>query len=455
MHPLPEGSHTVAKLVSQRRRSLGTALVLALTGFAATAFGLAVNAPVPGALAARVVSEWAAPLDVQAQLEVLASHTINLYRSGLTRAGDSPASILGRLNVGDADALAFLRRDPLVRPVFDGRAGKSLSVRTDSSGRLLELVARFAPLDGSRSNSHFSRLRVELVGDRLLSTVETAALAPRIKVASGSIVSSLFAATDVADVPDSVASQMAEVLSGDLDFHRDLRKGDTFSLVYEVFTADGEPVTWSGGAGRLVAAEFVNTGRRHTGVWYQDARGKGGYFSFEGQSKRRTFLASPLEYSRVSSGFAGRIHPLLGQWQRHRGVDYSAAAGTPVRVVADGVVDFAGWKNGYGNVVEVRHGNERATLYAHLSRIDVRQGQRVDQGLRIGAVGATGWATGPHLHFEFKVAGNQHDPGQLRQWAEATTLAASERQQFGSWSRSVQGQIELAQSTARSAVAAE
>ena len=267
MHPLPEGSHTVAKLVSQRRRSLGTALVLALTGFAATAFGLAVNAPVPGALAARVVSEWVAPLDVQAQLEVLASHTINLYRSGLTRAGDSPASILGRLNVVDADALAFLRRDPLVRPVFDGRAGKSLSVRTDSSGRLLELVARFAPLDGSRSNSHFSRLRVELVGDRLLSTVETAALAPRIKVASGSIVSSLFAATDVADVPDSVASQMAEVLSGDLDFHRDLRKGDTFSLVYEVSTADGEPVTWSGGAGRLVAAEFVNTGRRHTGVW--------------------------------------------------------------------------------------------------------------------------------------------------------------------------------------------
>jgi murein DD-endopeptidase MepM/ murein hydrolase activator NlpD len=325
----------------------------------------------------------------------------------------------------------------------------------DTTGRLLELVARFAPLDRSRSNTHFSRLRVELVGDRLLSTVETAALAPQVKVGSGVISSTLFAATDAANIPDSVASQMAEMLSADLDFHRELRKGDAFTLVYEALTADGEAVTWNGFSGRLLAAEFFNGGRRHSGVWYQDVRGRGGFYGLEGQSKRRSFLASPLEFSRVSSGFATRMHPLLGQWQQHQGVDYPAPQGTPVRSVGDGVVEFAGWRGGYGNMVQVRHGNERATLYAHLSRIDVRSGQRVDQGTRLGSVGATGRATGPHLHFEFKVAGIPRNPAQLAQWSEAVFLPPAERAQFAVWAKSIRGQLDLAQSTLRGATLAE
>ena len=426
-----------------------------MAGFGATAFGVAVNMPEPKNLVQRFVSELVVPLDIESQIETLAVHPLQLYRNEVTRSGESAANLLARLNVSDSLAMQFLRTDALSRSLLDGQAGKSVRVRTDSSGRLLELVARFAALDRSRSSSHFSRLRIELVGDRLLSTIETAALAPQIKVGSGTIVSSLFAATDAANVPDAVASQMADVLSGDIDFHRDLRKGDSFSLVYETLTADGEPVTWSSFAGRLIAAEFVNNGRCHSGVWYQEARGKGGYYSFEGQSKRRAFLASPLEFSRVSSGFATRMHPLLGQWQQHRGVDYTAQTGTLVRSVADGVVEFAGSKNGYGNVVEVRHGGERSTLYAHLSRIDVKPGQPIEQGGRIGAVGATGWATGPHLHFEFKVAGLHRNPSQLAQWAEPGLLPPGERRQFAAWSRSVQGQIELAQSTARSGLHAE
>ncbi len=397
----------------------------------------------------RWVSELVTPLELGVQLESLAAHPLQLYLSDVTRLGDSAASLLARLNVADPAALQFLRTDALSRNLFEGRAGKSIRLRTDASGRLLELVARFAALDRSRSESHFTRLRVEQIGDRLMSTAETAAFDRQIKVGSGTVVSSLFAATDIANVPDAIASQMAEVLSGDLDFHRDLRKGDTFSLVYETLTADGEPVSWLNFSGRLVAAEYVNAGRRHTGVWYQDARGKGGYYSFDGQSKRRTFLASPLEFSRVSSGFTGRMHPLLKQWQQHRGLDYTAPTGTPVRSVADGVVEFAGVKNGYGNVVEIRHGSDRATLYAHLSRFEVRTGQRVEQGMRIGSVGTTGWATGPHLHFEFKVGGQQRDPGQLAQWSESVQLAPLERGQFASWSRSVQGQIGLAQTITR------
>ena len=270
----------------------------------------------------RWVSELVTPLELGVQLESLAAHPLQLYLSDVTRLGDSAASLLARLNVADPAALQFLRTDALSRNLFEGRAGKSIRLRTDASGRLLELVARFAALDRSRSESHFTRLRVEQIGDRLMSTAETAAFDRQIKVGSGTVVSSLFAATDIANVPDAIASQMAEVLSGDLDFHRDLRKGDTFSLVYETLTADGEPVSWLNFSGRLVAAEYVNAGRRHTGVWYQDARGKGGYYSFDGQSKRRTFLASPLEFSRVSSGFTGRMHPLLKQWQQHRGLDY-------------------------------------------------------------------------------------------------------------------------------------
>jgi murein DD-endopeptidase MepM/ murein hydrolase activator NlpD len=433
-----------------------TAFVLvAMAGFGATAFGVAINMPASGTPAQRWISHAVTPLDVDAQLESLAAHSTPLFRSDVTRSGESAASLLSRLGATDPAAVAFLNADASSRGLFEGRAGKSVRVRLDRSGRLLELVGRYAPQDRRRIHTHFSRVRVELVGDRLLSTVETAALAPQIRVGSGTISSSLFAATDAANVPDTVAAQMADVLSADIDFHRDLRKGDRFAVVYETLTADGEAVTWSGFSGRLVAAEFINAGFRQSAVWYQDALGKGGYYSYEGQSKRRSFLASPLEYSRVSSGFATRMHPILKEWQRHRGVDYTAPTGTPVRSVADGVVEFAGVRNGYGNVIEIRHGGERSTLYAHLSRIDVRTGQRVEQGVRIGAVGATGWATGPHLHFEFKVAGVQHNPGQLAQWADSAMLPSTERSGFLAWSRSVQGQIELFQSSARHGVLAE
>ena len=435
--------------ITRRRREMTGALLLVLTGFAAAAFGIAANSPTPGLPAQSLLSESLEPIDIGRQVEMLAGYPIELFRSDVTRPGDSAASLLQRLQVFDVAAVQFLRADPLGRSIFDGRAGKSIRVRTDVSGRMLELIARSPASDRSRNLTHFSRLRIELVGDRLMSTVESAALAPRLKVASGTIVSSLFEATDVANVPDAIAGQVADVLSGDIDFHRGLRKGDTFSLVYELLTADGEAVSWSGFAGRLLATEFVIRGRRHSAVWYQGQRGKGGYYGFDGRSKQRTFLASPLEFSRVSSGFTSRIHPILKQWQQHRGVDYTAPSGTPVRSVADGVVDFSGVRGGYGNVVEVRHGNDRVTLYAHLSRIDVRLGQRLEQGERVGAVGATGWATGPHLHFEFRVAGVAHNPAKLAQWAEATMLASSDEAPFTALRRSVQDQLELTPSAAR------
>ena len=136
-------------------------------------------------------------------------------------------------------------------------------------------------------------------------------------------------------MPDTVATQLAEIFSTEIDFHRELRKGDTFSVVYEALTADGEPVPWNQGAGRVLAAEFVNAGHAHSAVWFADASGKGAYFDLSGRSKHSAFLASPLAFSRITSGFSMRFHPILKEWKRHEGVDYGAPTGTPVHVVGE------------------------------------------------------------------------------------------------------------------------
>ena len=443
------------RFVGAHPRSLTSAVLLALAGFAATAFGIAPMVPDASDLPKRLVTESVTPSGIQAQLDALAEHELQLYRTDLTRASDTADSLLKRLNVSDAAAALFLRADPTARKVLEGRAGKMVQVQTDDSGALTELVARYAPIDPDQVATHFTKLRIARVAGKLLATLETAPLASQVRMGSGTVSSSLFAATDEARIPDNVATQLAEVFATDLDFHRQLRNGDTFSVIYEALTADGEPITWGTAAGRVLAADFVNNGRTYSAVWFKGGQGKGAYYGFDGQSKKRAFLASPLEFSRVTSGFAMRMHPILNTWKQHNGVDYGAPTGTPIRAVGDGVVEFAGQQNGYGNVLEIRHGNARSTLYAHLSRIDVTRGQHVEQGQRIGAVGATGWATGPHLHFEVKVNGAQQNPMLLAKASEAAVLSPSARAEFAQLARSVKGQLEVADSMARSGAYAE
>jgi len=276
--------------------------------------------------------------------------------------------------------------------------------------------------------------------------VRTRPLGTTTRLASGLVRTSLFAATDDANVPDPVATQMADMFSTDIDFHRELRKGDTFSVVYEALTADGEPVPWNQGAGRVLAAEFVNDGHAYSSVWFADASGKGGYFDMNGHSKHSAFLASPLAFSRITSGFSMRFHPILKEWKRHEGVDYGAPIGTAVHVVGDGVVTFAGQQNGYGNVIQVMHSNNRLTVYAHLSRIDVKRGEHVAQGDHIGDVGMTGWATGPHLHFEFRVAGVVKDPLTIAKASETLTLDEASRPRFAALTGQLKSELAVAES---------
>lgn len=423
-----------------------SAVVLGLSGFAVTAFGIAPMAPDAATLPKRVVVESLALPGLASQLDDLAQHTLQLDRHSITRAGDSAEALLRRLGVIDPLAAAHLRRDRDARRVIDGQGNKMVQARTTADGSLLELVARFPALDGQRARTHFTRLTVRRSDAGFITLLETAPLVPQARLGSGTIRSSLWAATDDAQLPDAVATQLIEIFSADVDFHRELKRGDTFSVVFEALTADDQPITWNDATGRILAAEFVNHGRQLQAVWFHDAnKGKGAYFSPDGKSRQRVFLASPLAFSRITSGFAARFHPILQSWRAHNGVDYSAPTGTPVRAVGDGVVDLAGRQNGYGNVVQVQHANGHSTLYAHLSRIDVRVGQRIEQGQSLGAVGATGWATGPHLHFELRVNGQYQDPLTIARASEAMQIDPAARPQFEAHAKVAQQQLDAAE----------
>ena len=443
---LQAGVQRAEAFAARHPRALTATVVGTLSCFAVTAFGIAPLAPDAADLPKRTVVQTVAAPSIEDQLEELAAHSIGLTRAEATRSSDTPDTLLKRAGAFDPAAAAFLRTDPLARRIFQGRAGKMVHVTADSSGTVQKIIVRFPAEKAEQQGTHFTRLTIARDGSRFTARTETAPLQAQVALGSGTIRSSLFAATDDANIPDAIASQMADMFSGDIDFHRELRKGDRFSIVYETLTADGEPITWDGGVGRLLAGEFTNNGRTYSAVWFKDSvTGKGSFYGFDGQSKRRAFLASPMEFSRITSGFAMRFHPIMQTWRQHNGVDYGAPTGTAVRTVGDGVVEMAGWQNGFGNVVQVRHSGDRTTVYAHLSRIDVKKGQRIEQGQRVGAVGMTGWATGPHLHFEFRVGGRHVDPRVIARASEAVTLPSYAKSQFVQTVASVKTQLAVAQ----------
>lgn len=429
------------------KRVAGTVLAL-LAGTAVTAFGVAPFAVDPTLPPQQLISETLpAPEGLATQLEAIDLHSLDLHRSDLTRNSDTADTLLRRLGVEDAEVADFLRKDLIARRLFEGRAGKMVQAAT-ANGRLVRLVVRSQSESEAQRDTHFTRLTIERDALGLHAKTEQAPLTTETRLGSGTIRSSLFAAADDARVPDAVTTQMAELFSGDIDFRRELRKGDTFTVLYESLTADGEPVSWGSGTGRVLAASFINDGTAHEAIWFQQPGTKGGYYDPTGRSKTRMFLSSPLAFSRVTSGFAMRFHPIHKTWRAHLGVDFGAPTGTPVRAVGDAVVEFAGVQNGYGNVIHLRHGGDRVTVYAHLSRINVKRGQRVEQGDNIGAVGATGWATGPHLHFEFRVNGRQVDPMQIARASEATVLTAAARVQFKQVAQSAMAQLQSAATVA-------
>ncbi|MDO8388558.1 MAG: M23 family metallopeptidase [Polaromonas sp.] len=441
---LSRGLQAVSGFIHRHPKRITGTLAALLLGTGVTAFGVAPLAPDAADLPVRQVLESVQALPTASQTEILGEFRYSLFRTETTRSSDTADALLRRLNIDDASASAFLRSDANAQLILSGRAGKAVTVEASDSQQLLKLSMRW-PTD---DETLFKRLVIERTAAGLVSRIETAPYAASVRLASGSIQSSLFAATDEARIPDAVAVQVAEIFSGDIDFRRDLRKGDRFNVVYETLEADGEALR----TGRVLSAEFVNAGKTHQAMWFQPAGqnagtpNKGGYYTLDGQSLRRAYLSSPVEFSRVSSGFSMRFHPILQKWRAHLGTDFAAPTGTPARTVGDGVVEFAGAQNGYGNVVFIRHRNGHETVYAHLSKISVQRGQNVSQGQTIGLVGATGWATGPHLHFEFRVNGAHQDPMTIAKQSETITLPAGAMPAFREVAAGVRSQLQAAAS---------
>ena len=375
-----------------RYRRWALALVLPFVGVV-TAFGIVPDTITEG-IEQRVLNEIALAPAIPA-----ASTAQTFWREERIQRGETQASLLERLGVEDPAAISYLRSTRDARSLFQLVPGRVVSAETTADGRLVTL--RY--LNGG------TLMTVTREGESFSATEQAALLETRVISAAGEIRSSLFAATDRLNVPDAITLQMVEVFSTDIDFHKDLRKNDSFSLVYEMHYDRGEPVR----SGRLLSAEFVNQGKTLNAVWFAATNNEASYYTLDGKNIRKAFLRSPLEFSRITSGFsAARYHPILRTWRAHTGVDFAAPIGARIKATADGVVDYAGVQGGYGNVVILRHQSKFTTLYAHMSGFasGIRKGARVQQGDIIGSVGMTGLTTGPHVHYEFRVNEVHRDP---------------------------------------------
>ena len=359
------------------------------------AFGIVPDTPLKDVPVQKVVLDLTLPNIPQTN-----DADIILWQQERIQRNDSVASLLSRLKINSEDKSNFLHDARNIKTMRRLVPGKNIHAQTTATGELLAL--RYFP-GGSE------QLLIEKTDGTFKENKSPLNIETYIKMKSGVIRSSLFAATDGANVPDSVAIQIAEIFASDIDFHRDLRKKDRFKVVYELRYSNGEPT----GAGRVLAVEFINKGKTYQAVYFEANDKERGYYTPDGKNLRRAFLRSPLKFSRISSGFTrSRYHPVLKKWRAHKGVDYAARRGTPVRATANGTVATKTRQRGYGKLIILKHRGRYSTAYAHLSNFakGLRKVKRVNQGDIIGYVGSTGLATGPHLHYEFRINGVQRNP---------------------------------------------
>jgi len=395
------------------------------------AFGIVPNTSLDNIPVQKIVLDLSLPNIPQAN-----DANIKLWRQERIQRNDSVASLLARLKISNQEMTNFLHDARNIKIMRRLVPGKTIHAQTTAAGELLTL--RYFP---SRSE--------QLLIKKIDGIFKVAKLPVKrethIQMKSGVIKSSLFAATDGANVPDSVAIQIAEIFSSDIDFHRDLRKEDRFKVVYESHYSSGEPT----GTGRVLAVEFVNKGKPYQAVYFEANDKERGYYTPEGKNLRREFLRSPLKFSRISSGFSrSRYHPILKKRRAHKGVDYAAPRGTPVRATANGTVAVSTRQGGYGKLIILKHRRRYSTAYAHLSAFakGLRKGKRVNQGDIIGYVGSTGMATGPHLHYEFRINGVQRNPRRVVMPA-AIPLSAKNIPAFKKYAKPLMARLHMLRNT--------
>lgn len=327
----------------------------------------------------------------QPELETIAHNIKN---------GESLSSIFLKLGLTNTDLNKIIHTNEIGKQFISIVSGKKLIVSTDSNGLLQQLVYEKNSVDtlkATRIGDSFNIKKISKPIEKKIANIQT------------TINSSLFLDGKKAGLSDKTIMQLSEIFAWDIDFALNLRKNDLITVVYEKLFVEGKEI----GTGNIISAEFVNQGQPYIAVRYVDNQGNARYFSPNGNSMRKPFLRSPVDFARISSHFnLRRRHPVLNKIRAHKGVDYAAKRGTPIKTTGDGKIIYRGRKGGYGRVVIVQHGKSYRTLYAHLSnyRRGQKIGSRIKQGQIIGYVGKSGLATGSHLHYEFQVNGIHRNP---------------------------------------------
>lgn len=342
----------------------------------------------------------APPEDLLSASEGPAADTAVRVSTVEVRRGDNLSLIFQREGIPAREIPALIAAEPLGKRLKNIYPGHTLELSRDDGGALIKLAYVPGPLE----TLEFERLDGAYVSREVRREPERATAHRH-----GVIDQSLFVASQRAGLPDALTMRLAQIFQWDIDFVLDIRRGDEFHVVFEELYVDDDFI----GHGDILAAEFINRGQVHRAIRYQDANGHANYFNPSGQSMRKAFLRAPVEFTRISSNFnLNRVHPLFKRNAPHRGIDYAAPTGTPILAAGDGRVTVASRTEPNGNYVVIQHGEQFTTKYLHLSKFGrgIRSGTRVRQGQVIGYVGATGWATGPHLHYEFLVNGVHQNP---------------------------------------------
>lgn len=365
------------------------------------------------------------------------SAPIEDFREVTIKHGDTLSSVFSEQELDMQEIAEILQLRGETNALKRLLPGRTLKIRTNDQG---ELVALHYDLKEGQT------LQVERTQDNLAATVIANPLERRLAYASGVIDSSLFLSAQKANLPDRLTMQLATIFGWDIDFALDIRNGDAFSVAYEEFYRDGEKVR----TGAIVAAQFSNQNKTFNAIRYVDADGSADYYTPQGMSMRKAFIRTPVEFSRISSGFnLKRRHPVLNLIRAHKGVDYAAPTGTPVMAAGNGKVTHKAVKGGYGNTIMIQHDGKNRTLYAHLSRYarNIQVGSRVKQGQVIGYVGRTGLATGPHLHYEFHVNGIHRNPLTAAPF-RSEPIPVAKRKHFFEQANTLTARLELFKNTA-------
>ena len=358
--------------------------------------------------------------------------TLDTWHVVKVRAGDNMAQIFSRLKLSPGTLHQIVRLNKDTRRLTRVLPGDKIRFLINDKQQLQKLVYQF-----NIANS----LNITKSTQGYKANIITRKLERRIAHSSGDIKHSLFLAAQAAGMTDNMTMQLANIFGWDIDFALDIRKGDHFTVIYEEIYLDDKKIR----DGEIIAAEFSNRGHSYRAIRFTDKNGRSQYYAPNGRSMRKAFLRTPVDFSRISSRFSlGRKHPILNRIRAHKGVDYAARRGTPIKATGDGRIVFKGRKGGYGRTIIIKHGTAYNTLYAHMNSFNrkARYGSRVKQGQVIGYVGSSGLATGPHLHYEFRLNGVHRNPLTIR-LPKASSLPKQYRTDFQKKAQALVSQLNL------------